>query len=64
MTPDVNAGSEDEADAPEEPVDGRLQLPEPKALDRGEAGFTQLNSAFAIIKSLCFGKLPGVHKNF
>ena len=30
MTPDVVEGSEDEAEAPEEPVDGRLQLPEPQ----------------------------------
>ena len=37
MTPDINEGSEDEVEAPEEPVDGRLLLPEPKALDRGEA---------------------------
>ena len=37
MTPDADEGSEDEVGAPEEPVDGRLLLPEPKALDRGEA---------------------------
>ena len=37
MTPDVMEGSEDEGEAPEEPVDGRLQPPEPKAVDRGEA---------------------------
>ena len=41
MTPDVNEGSEDEAEAPEEPVDGRLQLPEAKALDRGEAALRE-----------------------
>ena len=41
MTPDVVEGSEDEAEAPEEPVDGRLQLPEPKALDRGEAALRE-----------------------
>ena len=37
MTPDVNEGSEDEAEAPEEPVDGR----QPKALDRGEAALRE-----------------------
>ena len=41
MTPDVVDGSEDEAEAPEEPVDGRLQLPEPRAPDRGEAAFRE-----------------------
>ena len=41
MTPDVVEGSEDEAEAPEEPVDGRLQLPEPKAIDRGEAALRE-----------------------
>jgi len=41
MTPDVIEGSEDEAEALEEPVDGRLQLPEPKALDRGEAALRE-----------------------
>ena len=41
MTPDVIEGSEDEAEAPEEPVDGRLQLPEPKAIDRGEAALRE-----------------------
>ena len=30
MTPDVTEGSEDEGEAPEEPVDGRLQLPSAK----------------------------------
>ena len=38
MTPDVNEGSEDEAEAPEEPVDDRLRLP---ALDRGEAALRE-----------------------
>ena len=37
MTPDIAEGSEDEVEAPDEPVDGRLLLPEPKALDCGEA---------------------------
>ena len=37
ITPDVNEGSEDEAEAPEEPVDGR----QPKALDRGEAALRE-----------------------
>ena len=41
MTPDVVEGSEDEAEAPEEPVDGRLQLPEPKVIDRGEAALRE-----------------------
>ena len=41
MTPDIVEGSEDEAEAPEEPVDGRLQLPEPKAIDRGEAALRE-----------------------
>ena len=41
MTPDVVEGSEDEVEAPEEPVDGRLQLPEPKAIDRGEAALRE-----------------------
>ena len=41
MTPDVVEGSEDEGEAPEEPVDGRLQLPEPKAVDRGEAALRE-----------------------
>ena len=41
MTPDVVEGSEDEGEAPEEAVDGRLQLPEPKAIDRGEAALRE-----------------------
>ena len=41
MTPDVVEGSEDEGEAPEEAVDGRLQLPEPKAVDRGEAALRE-----------------------
>ena len=41
MTPDVMEGSEDEGEAPKEPVDGRLQLPEPKAIDRGEAALRE-----------------------
>jgi len=41
MTPDVMEGSEDEGEAPEEPVDGRLQLPEPKTVDRGEAALRE-----------------------
>ena len=41
MTPDFMEGSEDEGEAPEEPVDGRLQLPEPKAIDRGEAALRE-----------------------
>ena len=41
MTPDDDQGSDDEVEAPEEPVDGRLQLPEPKAIDRGEAALRE-----------------------
>ena len=40
MTPDYVEGSEAEVEAPEE-VDGRLQLPEPKAIDRGEAALRE-----------------------
>ena len=36
MTPDYVEGSEAEVEAPDE-VDGRLQLPEAKGIDRGEA---------------------------
>ena len=41
MTPDVIEGSDAEAEAPEEPVDGRLLLPEPSAPDRGEAALRE-----------------------
>ena len=37
MIPDFIDGSNAEAEAPEEVIDGRLQLPEPKAVDRGAA---------------------------
>ena len=41
MTPEGDVGSEDEAEAPKEPVDGRLQLPEPQPIDRGEAALRE-----------------------
>jgi hypothetical protein len=41
MTPDVVEGSDAEAGAPEEPVDGRLLLPEPPAPDRGETALRE-----------------------
>ena len=42
MTPDIVEGSDAEAEAPEEPVDGRLLLPEPSAPDRGEAALREV----------------------
>ena len=46
MTPDVMEGSEDEGEAPEEPVDGRLQLP--------------VNQKPLIVVKLHFAKRPGL----
>ena len=40
MTPDVIDGSDIEADVQDE-VDERLQLPEPKPIDRGEAALRE-----------------------
>ena len=40
MMPDYVEGSEAEVEAPDV-VDGRLQLPEPKAVDRGEAALRE-----------------------
>ena len=40
MTPDLVEGSEAEVEAPAE-VDGRLKLPEPKPVDRGEAALRE-----------------------
>ena len=40
ITPDGAEGSDDEVEAPDE-VDGRLQLPEPKPVDRGEAALRE-----------------------
>ena len=41
MTSDVIEGSDAEAEVPEEPVDGRLLLPEPSAPYRGEAALRE-----------------------